>query len=195
MAAMVGGAVSRATGGKFANGAVTAAMAYAFNQAQQGAESRRAGKGLLLGEGESVDVLTPRLMRRRMSLLRGELEGLITDLSSMSVDEFAEYLGKGPPGDFHDVYEMGQESLVGYLDRIHTGLGIRSFNARLEAIGSAAIDWGISRGAGKALKAIGTSDMLSKLAPISPEAMSRQAWSRQPNVSCTDVRVCSFDWN
>jgi RHS repeat-associated protein len=45
-AAMVGGSTSRMTGGKFANGAVTAAMAYAFNQAQ-GERQGHASKGLV----------------------------------------------------------------------------------------------------------------------------------------------------
>ncbi|MDZ7790302.1 MAG: RHS repeat-associated core domain-containing protein [Xanthomonadales bacterium] len=40
VAALVGGTASRLSGGKFANGAATAAMAYAFNQAQRDDEDR-----------------------------------------------------------------------------------------------------------------------------------------------------------
>ena len=40
--AIVGGTTSRLTGGKFANGAVTAAMAFAFNQMQSFLDSARA---------------------------------------------------------------------------------------------------------------------------------------------------------
>ena len=48
--AIVGGTISEATGGKFANGAVTAAMAFAFNQvASDRAQERQAAKSA--GEG------------------------------------------------------------------------------------------------------------------------------------------------
>src|SRR6056297_1203387 len=41
--AIVGGSVSRVTGGKFANGAVTAAMAFAFNQVATSQDEIRIG--------------------------------------------------------------------------------------------------------------------------------------------------------
>src|SRR5690625_3911461 len=126
MATIAGGSISSISGGKFANGAVTAAMAYAFNQMQQAAEKRQAGMSLLLGEDESTEILTPKLMRVRMKLLRSEIKDLIVNLEEMTVDEFNKYIAIGPPGNYPELYEVGQASLVSYLKSIHIGLTARS---------------------------------------------------------------------
>lgn len=56
-AAVLGGTISEISGGKFANGAVTGAFSRAFNDEPEIARRRRAAENLLLGEGESPDIL------------------------------------------------------------------------------------------------------------------------------------------
>lgn len=169
-------------------------MAYAFNQSQTQERRREAGKSLLLGEDENPSVLTADLMMRRMNLLGKSIVGLQKALEQMSPEEFADFLGKGPPGEFRDLYEAGPDRLSQYLEEIRLGLQIRGFSNRLEALGEAALEWGISKGFGKGMKAMGSSELISELSPYYPGAESGDAWRRQSVISCTDIRVCSFDW-
>lgn len=66
-AALVGGTASTMTGGKFANGAVTAAMSYALSSAA----SHIQGEGSA-APGADEDVSPSRALRRRMILTEGE---------------------------------------------------------------------------------------------------------------------------
>src|SRR5690625_2681808 len=88
-------------------------------------KKRQAGMSLLLGEDESTEILTPKLMRVRMKLLRSEIKELIVNLEEMTVDEFNKYIGIGPPGNYPELYEAGQASLVSHLKSIHIGLTAR----------------------------------------------------------------------
>lgn len=182
-------------GGTFANGAVTAAMAYAFNQLQEGATRREAARNLLLAEGESPDVLTNRLMRKRLGLLREEIGSLTADLANMSMQEFVEYTGRTYSPGYDDFHELARDTMVSNLRRTYIGLGARRLNAQLDALGNAVVEYGLTRGGGRVLRRMGASQAVSEISPIAPEPpMSRSAWRRTPHMHCSDVAICAVDW-
>ena len=150
---------------------------------------------LLLGENESTEILTPKLMRVRMKLLRSEIKELIVNLEEMTVDEFNKYIGIGPPGNYPELYEVGQARLVSHLKSIRIGLTARGTINRLEQIGAAEIELGVTRGVGRIARDIGISDSF-KHAPLNaPEHTPRSSLARQSSIKCTDVSVCSLNWN
>jgi len=150
---------------------------------------------LLLGEDESTEILTPKLMRVRMKLLRSEIKELIVNLEEMTVDEFNKYIGIGPPGNYPELYEAGQASLVSHLKSIHIGLTARGTSNRLDQIGAAAIELGVTRGVGRIARRIGISDSFKNAPLNAPEHTPRSSLARQPSIKCADVSVCSFNWN
>src|SRR5690625_2789369 len=113
----------------------------------------------------------------------------------MSVDEFKKCTGIGPPGKYPELYEAGQASLVSHLKSIHIGLTARGTSNRLDQIGAAAIELGVTRGVGRIARRIGNSATFKNTHLNAPENTLISSLARQPSIKCADVSVCSFNWN
>lgn len=178
----------------FANGAVTAAMAYTFNQLEERERRRTTGRRMLLGENESAAILTEDLADHRMSLLEEHLSTMEGDLRDMSASEVARFFGRGNPGEADYLFLGARDSLVSYFGQMRVGLQLSSTIEGIDALGSIGLQVGAGKVASKSLKILGASRLARENTPYGPGPVPRAAWSRAPNVSCTDVRVCTFGW-
>ena len=195
-AAVLGGTVSGISGGKFANGAVTGAFSRAFNDEPEIARRRRAAKNILLGEDETADVLTDKIVRHRLKLLSEELDALIADLSAITDprDAASVFSNATYSSDFDEVYLQGVSDTVRSLKFVRAGIFIRRGLRGLDALGSAAIEAGLTRGAGRLLKTTGATGAASQLGPYQPNPYSRPTMQRTPSIGCADVAQCSVVW-
>ena len=114
IAATVGGTISRITGGKFANGAVTAAMAQLFNQeAHARALAARVNKYPIMVDGRE---LNPDGYVLENDALRENIAALYTDLvKELGTDQFQFRVTGGDRYIGHDgkVYSSTDGSLIG----------------------------------------------------------------------------------
>ncbi|MGY6555447.1 MAG: hypothetical protein ACXIUM_13100 [Wenzhouxiangella sp.] len=192
--AIVGGTTSRLTGGKFANGAVTAAMAYAFNQAVTAEDRRNRARQLLIGEGETLDDLTPSLMRKPLGMLGDLFLERAQIVGGMSGEEFASYVnGKCVPS--RDDQWQGYRDQHAVVLRAHGyRLSGGSLSRRLDALSMSALELGISGVAGKALRK-GGAGLVSGVSPTSaPDLIMRSSANRVPILRSTDMNVHEIDW-
>ncbi len=192
--AIVGGTTSKISGGKFANGAVTAAMAFAFNQAITSEERRNRARELLLGEDETIDILTPSLMRKRLGLLGELFLDRANAVGQMSAEEFASYMNRTYTSSEEDLWGGYRDQHSVVLRRHGYALSSGSLNRRLDALVVSAAEFGLTNIAGSVLRKSGAR-LVSSVSPNSPQdPILRSSMNKTPILRSVDMNVYEIEW-
>lgn len=190
MAALVGGTASRLSGGKFANGAATAAMAYAFNQLQGTLSDGSSGGSPFIGRAESPRDLTDDLIRLRKGLLVDQLQEEIDYLYEIRNNEqAANACFTGPKGDPIWVPLLADRQRA-LFTLARSRLRLSSVRELLEDVQDLATGEVYSRG----VKALSGKDPVDTVLPRNVYQVSADALMRRPVISFRQPSDCQVDW-
>jgi len=158
---------------------------------QENLSNTSRGKSLLLGEGETLDMLDSSLVRKRLRLLRSELDETVAYLrsidSSGDAHAAADFFGRSHSSAFEPVLLEGARVTANDLELLSAQIQLNRVDRSLRELGRVATEISFGRSPT-------TGRLRVEPTPRGDIFLLGADRSRLPYIGCSDAAHCQIGW-